>query len=62
MVKNLPANAGAAGAVGSIPGLERAPTGGNGIPFQHSCLKNSVDRGTWCMKIVLFEPYFKKRF
>ena len=47
MVKNLPANAGAAGAVGSIPGLERAPTGGNGIPFQHSCLKNSVDRGTW---------------
>ena len=29
-----------------IPGLGRSPGGGNGNPFQFSCLKNSVDRGT----------------
>ena len=26
---------------GSYPGV------GNGNPFQHSCLENSMDRGTW---------------
>ena len=30
MVKNLPANAGAAGDMGSIPGLGRSPGEGNG--------------------------------
>ena len=44
VVKNLPANA---GDPGSIPGLERSPGGGNGNPFQYSCLKNSMDRGSW---------------
>ena len=47
MVKNLLANAGAAGDVGSIPGLGRAPGVGNGIMFQYSCLENSMDRGAW---------------
>ena len=47
MVKNLLANAGAAGDVGSIPGLGRAPGVGNGNLFHCSCLENSMDRGTW---------------
>ena len=42
VVKNLPANA---KDVGSIPGLERSPGGGNGNPLQYSCLENSTDRG-----------------
>ena len=29
-----------------IPELGRSPGGGNGSPFQFSCPKNSVDRGT----------------
>ena len=33
--------------VGSIPGLERSPGGGNGSPLQDSGLKNLMDRGTW---------------
>ena len=32
---------------GSIPGSGRSPGGGNGNPFQYSCLENSVDRGAW---------------
>ena len=47
MVKNLLANAGAAGDVGSIPGLGRAPGVGNGNPLLYSCLKNSMDKGVW---------------
>ena len=43
-VKNLPANA---GDVGSIPGLERSPGGGNGNPLQYSCLGNPMDREAW---------------
>ena len=35
------------GDVGSIPGLGRAPGGGNGNPVQHSCLENPLDRGAW---------------
>ena len=45
MVKNLPANAGAAGGLGSIPGSGRSPEGGNGNPHQYSCLENSIERG-----------------
>ena len=30
-----------------IPGLGRAPGGGNGYPLQYSCLENPMDRGTW---------------
>ena len=34
-----------AGYLGLIPGLGRAPGEGNGYPFQHSCLENSMSRG-----------------
>ena len=40
-VKNLPVNA---GDPGSIPGSERSAGGGNGHPFQYSCLENPIDR------------------
>ena len=30
-----------------IPGSGRSPGEGNGHPLQYSCLKNSMDRGTW---------------
>ena len=36
-----------AGALGSVPGLERSSGEGNGYPLQYSCLENSMDRGTW---------------
>ena len=42
MVKN-PANAGASGDAGFIPGLGRSPGGGNGNLLQYSCLENSTD-------------------
>ena len=47
VVKNLPANAGATGDLGSIPGLERSPGGENGNPLQYSCLEKPMDRGAW---------------
>ena len=47
IVKKPPANAGAAGDMGSIPRLGRSPGGGNGNPFQYSCLGNHTDRGAW---------------
>ena len=47
VVKNLPANAGATGDLGSIPGLERSPGGENGNPLQYSCLQKPMDRGAW---------------
>ena len=31
--------------LGSIPGSERSPGEGNGIPLQYSFLENSMDRG-----------------
>ena len=40
VVKNPPANAGGAGAAGSIPGSGRSPGERNGNPLQYSCLKN----------------------
>ena len=45
VVKNLPANAGDARDMGSIPGSGRSPGVGNGNPLQFSCLENSMDRG-----------------
>ena len=36
-----------AGDAGSIPGLGRSPGGGDGNPFQYSCLGNTTDRGAW---------------
>ena len=47
LVKNLPANAGDARDVGSIPGLGRGPGGEHGNPLQYSCLENSTDGGAW---------------
>ena len=45
VVKNLPADSGDAGIVGSIPGSGRSPGVGSSNPLQHSCLENSMDRG-----------------
>ena len=42
--KNLPANAADRGL---ISGSGRSPGGGNGNPFQYSCLGNSMDREAW---------------
>ena len=39
VVKNLPADAGDTRDMGSIPGSGRPPGGGNGNPFQYSCLE-----------------------
>ena len=36
-----------AGDVGSSPGWERSPGGGQGNPLQCSCLENPMDRGAW---------------
>ena len=44
MVKNTPADD---GDMSSIPGLGKFPERGNGNPFQYSCLKDLMDRGTW---------------
>ena len=44
VVKNPPANP---RDVSSIPELGGSPGGGNGNPFQYSCLENSTDRGAW---------------
>ena len=35
------------GDLGSIPVCGRSLGGGNGNPFQDSCLENSMDRGAW---------------
>ena len=47
VVKNLTANAGDTGDTGFIPGSGRSPGGGDGNSLWYSCLKNSMDRGTW---------------
>ena len=36
-----------AGNLGLIPGLRRSPEEGNGNPFHHPCLGNSMDRRAW---------------
>ena len=45
MVEKLPANAGNARDLGSIPGRGRAPGEGNRNLLQYTCLENSTDRG-----------------
>ena len=47
MVKNPPANAGAAGDVGLTPGLGRSPEERNSNPLQYSCWDNSMDTEAW---------------
>ena len=51
MVKNLPANTGDVGDVGSIPGSGRSSGGGHGNSLQYSCLGNSMDRGAWWARV-----------
>ena len=43
-IKGFTYNAGDTGDAGSIPGLGRFPGGGNGNPFQYSCLENPMDK------------------
>ena len=45
-VKNPPANARDIRDMGSIPGLGRPPGKGNVTPFQYSCWKNPMERGS----------------
>ena len=47
LVKNLPANSGNAGDVGSVPRLRRSPGGGKGNPLQYSFWENHMDGGVW---------------
>ena len=47
VVKNPPANAGAAGDVGLIPGSGSPPEGGHSNPLWYSCLENPMDRRAW---------------
>jgi len=51
VVKNPPANVGVIRDVCSIPGLGRVPGGGNGTPFQYSCLENPTDKGDWWITV-----------
>ena len=44
VVRNPPAKAEDLRDVHSIPGLGRAPGGGQGNPLQYSCLENPMDR------------------
>ena len=45
--KNPPANGGATGATGSVPGSGRSPGVGGGNQLRCSCLEHSMDRGAW---------------
>ena len=57
MIKNPPANAGDIRNVGSIPGSGRSPRGGNGNPFQYSCLVHLMERGAlW----ATYSPWGRK--
>ena len=47
VVENLLASAGVVRDVGLIPGSGRLLRGGNGNPFQYSCLENPMDTGAW---------------
>ena len=47
VVKNPPANSGAAERLGLITEYRRSPGEENGNPLQYSCLENPMDRGAW---------------
>ena len=52
MVKcSVSASGGDAGDTGLIPGPGRHPGGGNGNPFQYSCMKNPRNRGAWLVTV-----------
>ena len=61
VVKNLPANAGDARDVGSIPKLGKSPGLGNGNPLQYSCLENPMDGGGWWATMVHGVPKSQTR-
>ena len=46
MVKNIPDNAEGGRDLVLIPGSGRSPQVGNSNPLQHSCLENSMNRGS----------------
>ena len=52
VVKNLPANAGDARGMGSIPGWGRSLGVGNGNPLQYSFLENAMDRKAWWATVL----------
>ena len=47
LVKSMPANAGGARDMGSVPGSGSSLGGGNGNSLQCSCLEMPTDRGVW---------------
>ena len=51
-IKNSPANAGDAGDMGLITGLERSPGGGHGNPLRYSFVENPKDREAWWAAVV----------
>ena len=55
--KNLPADAGDVGDMGSIPGSGRAPGEGNGHPLQCSCLENPMEGAAWRAR---YSPWGRK--
>ena len=55
MVKNPHANTGDIGEVGLIPVLGRSPGGGHGLPLQHSCRENPMDRGAWQLESTVLQ-------
>ena len=54
VVKNPLANAGDVRDMSSILGLGRYPGGGNGNPFQYSCLENPMHSGAWQATVHTF--------
>ena len=46
-LKNISASAGDVRDIGLITESGISPVGGNGNPFQNSCLENAMDRGAW---------------
>ena len=62
--KESTCNAGDTGDLGLIPESGRSPGGGNGSPFQYSCLGNLIDRGDWWATvhgITVRENWSRKR-
>ena len=51
MVKNLPANAGDVGDVGSILGSGRSPGGQHGNPLQSSFLRSLAGYSPWSHRL-----------
>ena len=47
MGKESSCSGGDTGDMSLIPGSGRSLSGGNGKPFQYSCLEDPMDRGAW---------------